>query len=154
LSGAAGICQAWIEDEDGNAIQTEGVCHAPAEWISCKPFVGAQTCATHKCRCAKPLTGVLVVKPTDVHTITVDWPAMSPREVWAALKSAPPKIAGPWTKHEHSYGCDCAYAGPHFSKSEGYWYRPSLDGHEVSFDLPTKEESDASLRAEGWLLVD
>ncbi len=48
-------CQAWREDENGDAIQTEGVCDRPAEWLSCQPFVGARTCTEHKCRCAKPI---------------------------------------------------------------------------------------------------
>jgi hypothetical protein len=49
-------CQTWREDEDGNAIQTQGVCDKQARWVSCVPFVGAKTCDEHKCRCAKPLT--------------------------------------------------------------------------------------------------
>ena len=30
-------CQAWCEDDDGYAIQTEGVCDREAEWVSCVP---------------------------------------------------------------------------------------------------------------------
>ena len=58
-------CQAWCEDDDGYAIQTEGVCDREAEWVSCVPFVGARTCTKHKCRCAKLIearVGVLQVR--------------------------------------------------------------------------------------------
>jgi len=49
-------CQTWREDEDGNAIQTQGVCDKDARWVSCVPYIGVKTCDEHKCRCAKPLT--------------------------------------------------------------------------------------------------
>lgn len=81
------------------------------------------------------------------------WDKMSPQEVWDALHSAP-KILGPWKKHEHSFGCDCIYAGVHFRKPEGYWYRENIRGDECAYDLPSKEEADAQLHTEGYLLVD
>jgi len=58
MTTTADRCQAWREDDDGNTIQTEGVCDLMAEWISCVPFVGARTCGEHKCRCAIPLVEV------------------------------------------------------------------------------------------------
>ena len=56
-------CQTWREDDDGNAIQTEGVCDAEATWVSCVPFAGALTCVDHKCRCAKPIVVADVAPP-------------------------------------------------------------------------------------------
>ena len=86
----------------------------------------------------------------------VDWPNLTPLQTWAALKSAPKLVAGPWAKHEHSYGCDCG-SYPPGSPFRGEWsYRPTLDGGEacVAFDAEMRVRVDADLRANGWLLVD
>lgn len=51
---------AWHDGHDGDPMMgipaVEGeVCGAPATHKNCHPFVGAPTCAAHKCRCAKLL---------------------------------------------------------------------------------------------------
>jgi len=79
---------------------------------------------------------------------------MTPEQIWEALKSAP-KIAGPWIKHEHGFGCDCSsypVESP-FRAAGGWWYRENIDGKEVAFDFPDRPTADAKLREEGWLLV-
>jgi hypothetical protein len=87
--------------------------------------------------------------------VKVNWKAMTPQEVWDALKSAPP-VAGPWTKHTHSYGCDCGSYPPGHQYHGDWSYRESVLGKEVatSHSTMSRESVDAGLRSSGWVLVD
>ncbi len=90
-----------------------------------------------------------------VSAVKVNWSKMSPQEVWDALKSAP-KVAGPWTEHVHSFGCDCGSYRPGSPYHGTWYYRPGLTGGEVvtAWDSETKKHADRDLRAQGYVLVE
>jgi hypothetical protein len=88
---------------------------------------------------------------------TVNWKAMTTRQVWDALTAAP-KIAGPWVKNEDDRDERQYVGGAHvlgepvaFDTGRGYkvqgmpWSAPFYDD---------RAEADAALRAAGWLLVE
>lgn len=90
----------------------------------------------------------------------IDWTCFTPREVWAALASAP-KVAGPWTANgsrEYLFGgreiCWRSTVSP-----DGRSFRCREDDDPDHDDDPTRfyatrEDVDARLRELGWLLVD
>jgi hypothetical protein len=100
-------------------------------------------------------------------TTDVAWSAMSPRQVWDAIKrmqralDAAPKVAGPWqratgpSENGHTYEFrnrplmgTAAWVGPDF-----YSWDEVRDEECVGF-FDSREAADAALRARGWLLVD
>jgi hypothetical protein len=85
--------------------------------------------------------------------IRVDWSAMTPREVWEALKSAP-KVAGPWDdrKYGRAHRIDCM--GNSITFDWGGENVTTLIASGAIPRFPDRASADAALRAAGWLLVD
>jgi hypothetical protein len=87
--------------------------------------------------------------------VMVDWKSMTPEEVHDAITSAP-RVAGQWWRSEDGHYIRTE-ALPGDFKGVAAWVgdddRDSSDG-ETPPPYATREDADAALRAEGWVLVD
>lgn len=82
----------------------------------------------------------------------VDWRAMTTRQIWAALTTAP-KVAGPWFKGEDDRDMRHHVLGEPVVFDTGHGYK--IVGQDMWAPFhDDREAADSALRAQGWLLVD